>query len=163
MPTSKEKIILGIDPGLAITGYGIIKFRNKNISMLKCGAIITNAKEIFGYRLNKLHTELNKIIKKYKPDEIAVEKLFFAKNAKTALKVSEARGVINLAIWQNRKKLREFTPLQIKQAMTGYGRASKKQIQIMVKQQLCLKEEPKPDDVADALAIAICSAYTKEY
>ncbi|MDP2685185.1 MAG: crossover junction endodeoxyribonuclease RuvC [bacterium] len=163
MPTSKEKIILGIDPGIAITGYGIVKFHKKEIFMIKCGAIITNAKEIFGFRLNKLHLELNKIIKKYKPDEIAVEKLFFAKNAKTALKVGEARGVINLTIWKNKKKLREFTPLQVKLALTGYGRASKKQIQIMVKQQLNLKEEPKPDDVADALAIAICSAYTKEY
>jgi len=163
MPASKDKIILGIDPGIAITGYGVIKFHRKKISIIKCGAITSGAKEPFGQRLNKINLELNKIIKKYKPDEIAVEKLFFAKNTKTALKVGEARGVINLTIWKNKKKLREFTPLQVKQALTGYGMASKKQIQTMVKQQLCLKEEPKPDDVADALAIAICSAYTKEY
>lgn len=163
MPISKEKIILGIDPGLAITGYGIIKFHRKNITLIKCGAITSGAKEPFGQRLGKINRELDKLIKKYNPDVIAIEKLFFAKNTKTALKVGEARGVINLTIWKNKKKLREFTPLQVKQALTGYGMASKKQIQIMVKQQLCLKEEPKPDDVADALAIAICSAYTKEY
>jgi len=163
MPTSKNKIILGIDPGIAITGYGVVKLKNKECRMIKCGAIVTGAAEPFGQRLEKLHLGITKIIKTYKPDEVAVEKLFFAKNTKTALAVGEARGVINLAIQQNNCRLREFTPLQVKQAMTGYGQASKQQIQTMIKEQLKLKEEPRPDDVADALAIAVCSAYTKIY
>lgn len=163
MPTSKPKIILGIDPGFAITGYGLIKFHKKEISLVSCGAITSSSKEPHGQRLNKINKELTKILQKYKPDVVGVEKLFFAKNTKTALKVGEARGVIMQTVWQHHQQVREFTPLQIKQAMTGYGRASKTQIQIMVKQQLNLKTTPKPDDVADALAIAICCAYTKKY
>ncbi len=163
MPTSKPIIILGIDPGFAITGYGLIKFYKKEISLIDCGAITSSAKEPHGQRLNKINQELDKIIKKYKPDIVGVEKLFFAKNAKTAIKVGEARGVIMQTAWQNHQPIREFTPLQIKQAITGYGRASKAQIQIMVKQQLNLETTPKPDDVADALAIAICCVYTKKY
>jgi len=106
---------------------------------------------------------LNKIIKKYKPHTIAVEKLFFAKNVKTALKVGEARGIAILSAWQNKQTIKEFTPLQVKQALTGYGFASKSQIQKMVKRVLRLKNTPKPDDAADALAIAICCAQTKEF
>lgn len=154
---------MGIDPGLAITGYGIIQQYKSRMTFVKCGAITSTPKEPFGQRLNKIHLELNKIIKKYKPHTIAVEKLFFAKNVKTALKVGEARGIAMLSAWQNKQTIKEFTPLQVKQALTGYGFASKTQIQIMVKQILHLKNLPQPDDIADALAIAICCAQTKEF
>jgi len=153
-------IILGIDPGLAITGYGVINETQK-IELIDYGCIYTNLKFSTSERLKKIHQELKKIIKKYKPDKIAVEELFFAKNAKTALKVGEARGIILLTIKQNKIPLFEFTPLQVKQAVTSYGRASKQQIQQMIKAILNLKEIPKPDDAADALAIAITCAQTK--
>jgi len=158
-----KKIILGIDPGLAITGIGLVKLYKNKITFLDCGTITSSAKEPFGQRLNKIYLELNKIIKKFKPHTIAIEKLFFAKNVKTALKVGEARGVALLTAWQNKRTIKEFTPLQVKQALTGYGLASKTQIQKMVKQTLCLKNTPRPDDAADALAIAICCAQTKEF
>lgn len=164
MPISKNrKIVMGIDPGFAITGYGLILQENRGISLIKCGTITSTPKEPFGQRLNKIYKELNKIIKKYRPDTIAIEELFFAKNAKTAIKVGQARGVALLAIWQNKNTIREFTPLQVKQAITGYGFASKIQIQKMTKVLLNLKTIPKPDDIADALAIAICCAQTKEF
>jgi crossover junction endodeoxyribonuclease RuvC len=164
MPISKnKKIVLGIDPGLAITGYGLVIIEKKNAKLVACGAITTGAREHFGERLHAIYTELSHIIKKYQPDEIAIEELFFAKNAKTALKVGQARGVAYLAAWQHHVPIREFTPLQVKQAITGYGFAPKLQMQKMVKLILALKNIPKPDDVADALAIAICSAQTKEF
>lgn len=163
MQTSNKKIILGIDPGLAITGYGIIEYSKNNFKLIKCGAITSGSKEEFGQRLNIIHQELTVIIKKYRPDSIGVEQLFFAKNVKTALKVSEARGVIMLTCWQHKYKVKEFTPLQVKQALTGYGLAPKVQIQKMVKVILRLKTTPQPDDVADALAVAICSAQTKDF
>jgi crossover junction endodeoxyribonuclease RuvC len=159
----QTRIVLGIDPGIAITGYGLITVENNQARLLACGAITTEAGEHFGNRLQTIHKELTKIIKKYKPDEAAIEELFFAKNAKTALKVGQARGVAYLTVWQNHLPVREFTPLQVKQAITGYGLAPKAQMQKMVKMLLCLKTTPEPDDVADALAIAICSAQTKEF
>lgn len=157
-------IILGIDPGLATTGYGIInETRNKKqeIELIVCGCINTSSKFSTIERLEKIYRELKKIIKKYKPDKIAVEELFFAKNVKTALKVGEARGVILLTIKQASVPFSEFTPLQVKQAITGYGRASKQQIQKMIKVLLKLQEIPKSDDAADALAVAITCAQTK--
>jgi len=163
MPISKTKIIMGIDPGLAITGYGLILQKRGRLTFLKCGVITSAPKEPFGQRLNKIQVELNKIIKKSKPHNIAIEKLFFAKNVKTALKVGEARGVAMLTAWQSKRTIKEFTPLQVKQALTGYGFASKTQIQKMVKQTLHLNKIPKPDDAADALAIAMCCAQTKEF
>ncbi|MBI4653297.1 crossover junction endodeoxyribonuclease RuvC [Candidatus Kuenenbacteria bacterium] len=161
-------IIIGIDPGLATTGYGIIQVQSPKPMLSKVepfkvqsyGCIYTNLKFSTIERLEKIHWELKKIIKKYRPDKIAVEELFFAKNVKTALKVGEARGVILLTIKQNKIPFFEFTPLQVKQAITGYGRASKDQIQKMIKVILNLKEIPKPDDAADALAIAITCAQT---
>jgi len=156
-----KKVILGIDPGLAITGYGLISINKRNIKLLDYGVITSGAKDAFGSRLHHLYQELTKIIKKYRPDEVAIEELFFAKNAKTALKVGQARGVAYLAAWQSKSIVREFTPLQVKQAITGYGFAPKQQIQRMIKLLLALKTVPKPDDVADALAIALCSAQTK--
>ena len=159
----KNKIILGIDPGLAITGYGIISYTAKKTSLIACGSINSKAQELFEKRLSKIYTNLTKIISTYKPDIVAIEELFFAKNAKTALKVGQARGVAVLAACQENVPIQEFTPLQVKQAITGYGLASKSQIQKMVKLLLSLKTVPQPDDVADALAVAICCAQTKEF
>lgn len=152
-------IILGIDPGIADTGFGIIKKdRNNKLSCMNYGSIKTKAKTDHAERLYLIYQELNKIIKKYKPEVIAVEQLFFCSNAKTALIVGEARGVAMLAARQNKVPTVQFTPLQVKQAVSTYGRAGKDQVQKMVKIILNLKEIPKPDDAADALAVAICAA-----
>lgn len=147
-------IILGIDPGLAIVGYGIIECKGNNYKAIDYGAIITDSKLIFPDRLEIIYNELTEIIKRYKPDEIAFEELFYNKNAKTVMKVAQARGVEVLAGINQQIPLYEYTPLQIKQAVVGYGRAEKHQVQEMIKLLLNLKEIPKPDDVADALAVA---------
>ncbi len=153
-------IILGIDPGFAITGFGVIKVdKNKN-EVLDFGTIQTKAGVDFSRRIKDLYNELHKIIKKYKPDLMAVEQLFFAKNAKTALLVGQARGVVLLTAIQEKMPLHEYTPLQVKQAITGYGAADKKQMQQMVKVILGLSQIPKPDDAADALAVAVCCAHS---
>jgi crossover junction endodeoxyribonuclease RuvC len=156
MSSKKKQIILGIDPGLATTGYGIIIKEKDKILVVNYGAIDTAPKLKFAQRLEKIHQNLTKIIKKYKPDIIAIEELFFAKNVKTALMVGQARGVLMLTAMQAKVAIHEYTPLQVKQALTGYGRADKNQIQQMVKVLLNLKKIPKPDDAADALAVAIC-------
>ena len=153
-----NKIILGIDPGIADTGYGIIEIDKNSLRCLGYGSIKTTSNAELAERLLVLSNELNKIIKKYKPDLIAVEQLFFCKNVKTALTVGHARGVILLSARQNNVSILEFTPLQIKQAVSTYGKASKMQVQKMVKLLLNLTELPKPDDAADALAAAICVA-----
>ena len=153
-------IILGIDPGTAIIGFGVIEEKNKETKLIDYGCIKTAKELSTSERLKNLHKELNKLIKKYKPDIAAVEDIFFFKNLKTAIKVSQARGVILLTIAEAKIKLEEYTPLQIKQAVACYGRADKKQVQQMVKTILNLKEIPKPDDAADALAAAICCAHT---
>lgn len=151
-----EKIILGIDPGIADTGYGLIKLNaNKNVVCLAYGSVKTAAKLPLADRLEILFRELDKIIKKYKPAAAAIEQLFFNKNTKTALIVGQARGVALLALRQNNLLIREFTPSQVKQAVSAYGAADKKQVQKMVKLLLNLKEIPQPDDAADALALAI--------
>jgi crossover junction endodeoxyribonuclease RuvC len=162
MTKSKSQIILGIDPGFATTGYGLIVKDSGKIKLIDFGCIITPAKDDFIVRLKKIHEDLTKIIKKFRPEIMAVEELFFCKNVKTALDVGQARGVIILAAIENQLPLYEFTPLQVKQAITGYGRADKKQIQKMVKIILNLKEIPQPDDAADALAIAICGANSQK-
>lgn len=156
-------IILGIDPGLATTGFGVIKKQGNCLTMVDYGVITTKARRPFVERLEEIYRELNKIIAHYKPDLIGVEELFFCKNVKTALLVGQARGVVLLTAIQNKLSLREFTPLEVKQAVTGYGRADKKQIQQMVKIILNLKKIPQPDDAADALAIAITAANTKNF
>ncbi len=148
-------IILGVDPGYAITGYGVIEKLGNKYKYLAHGVITTDSSLNFQERLKINHEELNKIIKQYKPELFSIEELFFAKNTKTAINVAQARGVIILTALQNNLKIYEYTPLQIKQALTGYGRADKNQIQQMVKILLNLKAIPKPDDAADALAIAI--------
>lgn len=154
-------IILGIDPGLATTGYGIIKVNNHQFTHIAHGIITTKAGLPHCQRLHKLSRQLKKIIKKYQPQTIAVEEIFMYKNVKTAIKIGEARGVILLTAAQSKIPLREFTPLEIKQALTGYGRADKRQIQKMVKNILRLPSIPKPDDAADAAATAICCAQTR--
>lgn len=153
-----HKIILGIDPGFADTGFGVIKNEGQIITHLSYGSIKTHSKAQFPDRLFSLHNELKEIIKKYQPSLIAIEKLFFAQNTKTAIDVGQARGVILLTAIQEKKEIVEFTPLQVKLAITGYGRADKKQIQEMVRILLQLKIIPHPDDAADALAIAICAS-----
>ena len=151
-------IILGIDPGTAITGYGVIENNQGKLKAIDYGCILTDKKLKMPERLNLLGEELKKIIKKYKPQAMAVEELFFFKNAKTVITVGQARGVVLFVGKNTGLDIHEYTPLQVKQAVVGYGRADKKQVQQMVKAILALNEIPKPDDAADALAVAICCA-----
>ncbi len=148
--------ILGIDPGFAIVGYGVIDYESANFKTVDYGKITTEAGEKFPDRLNTVYMGLKQIIEAYKPDVLAIEELFFNTNTTTAINVAQARGVIILAARQAKLKIYEYTPLQIKQAVAGYGRADKNQVQQMVKMFLKLKAVPKPDDTADALAVAIC-------
>lgn len=156
--------ILGIDPGTARLGYGLIDYNktNKKVTMLKYGCLTTPSGMPAADRLHQLYHELRDIIKKEKPDKVAVEELFFFKNLKTAIKVAEARGVILLAARESKVEISEHTPLEVKLAIVGYGRADKSQIQKMVKVLLQLDKIPKSDDAADALAVALTSAYTKK-
>lgn len=149
-------IILGIDPGIAIVGYGIVQCKGNNLKAIDYGSIKTDANLFMPERLKIVYDSLTKIIEKYNPDELAIEELFFNINAKSAIKVGQARGVEILAAVNKGLEVYEYTPLQIKQAVTGHGRACKNQVQEMVKMLLNLREKPKPDDVADALAVAIC-------
>lgn len=158
-----SKLILGLDPGLAITGYGLIQASKNQLKLIDSGIIQTSQRLEFAERLAKIHRDLKKIIKKYKPHKIAIEELFFCKNVKTALQVGQAKGVIILTGIQSQTPIVVFTPLQVKMAITGYGRADKKQIQKMIKILLNLKKIPQSDDAADALALAICEAQTKEF
>lgn len=153
-----KKIILGIDPGIADTGFGVVETDANTLRCIDYGSIKTKAGLDLADRLEVLHKELTKIIKKYQPNLISVEQLFFCKNVKTALVVGQARGVVLLTAKQIKTPLVEFTPLQVKQAVSAYGKADKSQVQKMVKLLLGLKEIPKPDDAADALAVAICGA-----
>lgn len=147
---------LGIDPGTATTGFGVVDEIDKKLSLVDFGCIKTPAGMPMPDRLNIISTKLKEIIENYRPENVSVEQLFFCTNAKTAIKVGEARGVILLTASQAGLKISEYTPLQVKMAITGYGKADKKQIQYMVKNILGCKEIPKPDDAADAIAIAIC-------
>lgn len=156
-------LILGLDPGLADTGFGVIKKEKDKFRLIECGSIKTKAGRDQSERLLELRNKLIAIIKKHRPAVAAVEELFFAKNAKTALAVAQARGVILLTAREQGLTVREFTPLEVKMALTGYGRADKNQIQQMVKTVLGLESVPKPDDAADALAVAICCGQTKKF
>ncbi|MFH1509239.1 MAG: crossover junction endodeoxyribonuclease RuvC [bacterium] len=152
--------ILGIDPGLATTGFGLIKADKKGLQMLKYGCLTTPAHEKIPTRLLTVAKDLNKIIKLYKPEIVSCEELFFAANSKTAIAVGQARGVALLKFAEHHLPVYEFTPLEVKLALTGYGRADKNQMQQMVKLLLNLENIPKPDDAADALAIAVCLAHS---
>jgi len=152
--------ILGIDPGLAIVGFGVIEYSANRFRTLSYGAITTPAHTPVGQRLSQIHRELDQLIKKYQPDEMAVEELFFNTNITTGITVAEARGVILLTGSENGIPVFEYTPLQVKQAVVGYGNAEKSQVILMVKTLLGLEKSPKLDDTSDALAIAICHAHT---
>jgi len=157
---------MGIDPGLANTGFGVVSkiqnLKSKIQNKLRCldyGVIKTNPTLSAGDRLKKINNELNKLIKKYKPNVLAVESIYFFKNFKTAMPVSQAKGVILLTAAKKKIPVFEITPLQMKMAITGYGKAEKKQVQKMIKVLLDLKEAPKSDDAADALGVALCCAF----
>lgn len=153
-------IILGIDPGYAIVGVGIIEYNGNKFKTLDYYAITTEAHTPFEQRLKIIYEGINNAIEKYKPDFMAIEELFFNDNAKTAIAVGQARGVIVLAGVNHGVEIFEYTPLQVKQAVVGYGRADKTQVQHMTRSLLGLSSIPKPDDVADALAIALCHAHS---
>ncbi|MFA7662363.1 MAG: crossover junction endodeoxyribonuclease RuvC [Patescibacteria group bacterium] len=161
MVIKKACKILGIDPGVARVGWGLIEVCGGNLKPLAYGCIETAAHENHLERLKQIKDKLEKILDKFQPDQVAIEKLYFAQNVTTALTVGEARGVILYTIISKGLNCCEFTPLEIKQAICGYGRASKDQIQKMVMGILKLKEIPKPDDAADGLAIAITASQTK--
>ena len=153
-------IILGIDPGYAIVGYGVIKYEANRFTVLDYGAITTPAGMPFVERLDVIYKDLNMLFAKYKPEAMAIEKLFYNTNAKTVIDVAQARGVTVLAAHQNGAEIFEYTPLQVKQSVVGYGRAEKKQVQEMTRIMLNLEKIPKPDDAADALAMAICHCHS---
>lgn len=154
-------IILGIDPGLATMGYGVIQSERGNYAVVDYGVVTTPKECTLPKRLFKLEDGVNALIDKFKPDNVAIEELFFSKNITTGIPVAEARGVILLtAVKKIGDEVFEYTPNQIKQAMTGYGGADKLQMQLMVKALLNLKSVPRPDDAADALAVALCHAQT---
>lgn len=153
---------IGIDPGIARTGWGLIESSGRSYKSYKFDCITTEPNLSVDTRLARIYRDISKIIKNNQPDEAAIEKLFFNTNAKTAMQVGQARGVAILAFNLHKIPIFHYTPLQIKVAMTGYGRADKRQIQIMVKTILKLDEIPKPDDVSDALATALTHAFTKK-
>lgn len=153
-------IILGIDPGYAIVGYGVIKYESNRFTVLDYGAVTTPAGMPFVERLEIIYDELNVIMARFKPEAMAIEKLFYNTNQKTVIDVAQARGVTVLAAKKNGLSMFEYTPLQVKQSVVGYGRAEKKQVQEMTRVILNLEKIPKPDDTADALAMAICHAHS---
>lgn len=152
--------VLGIDPGIAIVGFGFIDKQGHKLTPVQYGAITTEAHTPQEQRLIQIYDSACALIDRYKPDAVAVEKLFFNRNVTTAFAVGQARGVIILAAAQRGLPVAEYTPLQVKQAVVGYGKAEKRQVQEMVKMFLKLSAIPKPDDVADALAVAICHAHS---
>ena len=152
-------LAMGIDPGNAICGYGFVELNGNSLHGAGFGVIRTTPSMRRGERLNILYDRIDALIQELRPDIVGVEKLFFNRNVTTAMTVSEARGVILLAIEKNSAPLLELTPLQVKQAVVGYGQATKEQVTYMTQRLLCLEKKPTPDDAADALAIAICSAH----
>ncbi len=155
-------IIMGIDPGLATVGYGFVNQAASQLEALDYGAVLTPAGTKTEYRLQEIYLNIDQLIKEVRPHAVSIEKLYFNTNEKTAVNVCQARGVILLAATQNSVPVFEYTPLQIKQAVTGNGRAEKKQIMYMVTKLLNLKKEPRPDDTADALAAAVCHAFCSD-
>jgi len=155
-------LVLGLDPGLAITGYGLVEGDGEHLRLVAYGVFRTPAKMAKPARLCQLYQQLGQALAQYQPDVAAVEKLFFSTNARTAMMVGEARGVLLLALAEAGLEIAEYTPLQIKQAITGYGQADKQQVQQMVRILLHLDFIPQPDDAADALAVSICHHYTAQ-
>ena len=154
-------LVLGLDPGTATTGYGLVEYVRGREKMIAYGTIKTSAGMAMELRLLKIFQELNQIMDIYRPEAVAIEQLFHHKNAKTVITVAQSRGVLLMAVAQRDLELAEYTPLQVKQAVCGYGNAEKKQVQMMVQNILKLEEMPKPDDAADALAIAICHLHSR--
>lgn len=150
--------ILGIDPGYGITGFGLIEAERGNARLLQCGAITTPAGMDFSARLEIIYEDMRKLLEVAKPDAVAIEELFFGQNVTTGIGVAQSRGVILLAIRQAGLEVTSYKPMQVKQALVGYGNASKHQMQDMTKRILHLQAMPKPDDAADAIAIALCHA-----
>lgn len=157
---AKSMRIIGIDPGYAIVGYGVLDYAGNRFGVVDYGAITTTAEMPLVRRLSQIYDELEVILKRHAPEFMAIEKLFFTTNQKTAIDVAQARGVIQLCAVKNGIDTFEYTPLQVKQSVVGYGKAEKKQVQMMTKTLLNLDGVPKPDDTADALAIAICHAHS---
>jgi crossover junction endodeoxyribonuclease RuvC len=153
-------LVLGIDPGTAITGYGLVREDGTELALVAYGTITTPAGQPLAHRLRTIYHELGELIACYRPDAVAVEELFFARNAKTAMIVGHARGVVLLAGVEADLPLSEYTPLQVKQSVAGYGTAEKVQVQEMVRLLLNLDHRPQPDDAADALAVAICHVHS---
>lgn len=153
-------IVLGIDPGYAIVGFGVVEYNNNHFKVLDFGAITTEAHTPFNERIERIYDCACMIIERYRPEALAIEKLFFNTNQKTAIDVAQARGALVLAAQKAKMPIFEYTPLQVKQSVVGYGRAEKKQVQEMTRSLLKLDKIPKPDDAADALAIAVCHAHT---
>jgi crossover junction endodeoxyribonuclease RuvC len=156
-------IIIGIDPGLASVGYGVILHANQQSKVLTHGCITTAAGQPLAQRLSVIHDTLSAIIEEWKPDVAAVEELFFCNNAKTVIAVAQGRGVCLLATARANLPIAEYTPLQIKQAVVGYGKATKPQVEKMVKTLLCLQEIPATNHAADALAVALCHAHSQRF
>ncbi len=153
-------IVLGIDPGYAIVGYGVVSYESNHFRMLDYGAITTEAHTPFNERLERIYDCARALIEHYHPEAMAIEKLFFNTNQKTAIDVAQARGALVLAAQKARIPIFEYTPLQVKQSVVGYGRAEKKQVQEMTRVMLNLEKIPRPDDAADALAMAICHCHS---
>ena len=156
-------LILGIDPGIGRTGWGVIEVQKSKIKAQSYGCIETFLKDSLEQRLVQLYEEINKIINEHKPDALAIEELFFNTNAKTALIVGQARGVVLLAAAQKNLPVAVYTPLQVKIAVTGYGRAEKGQVEKMIMTLLQISKKPKYDDISDALAVALTHAYSRKY
>lgn len=155
-------VIFGIDPGYAIVGCGIVRYERNNFSLMGYGAVTTDKDMPFNERLKKIYIDITELLRKFKPDAVSIERLYFNTNQKTAIDVAQARGVIVLAVENEGIPLFEYTPLQVKQSIVGYGRAEKQQVQEMTKMFLHLDKIPKPDDAADALALAICHGHASD-
>ncbi len=156
-------IIIGIDPGYAITGFGVIEYEGNHFKLIESGSIQTKAGIPLPIRIAKIYDDMTLLIEKYKPDAISIEELFFNRNTTTAIGVAQGRGAVLIAAAKTSTPIYEYTPLQVKQGVTGYGRADKKQVQMMVKTVLGLETVPKLDDTTDAIAIAICHAHSYRF
>ncbi len=161
--SSSPRVALGIDPGTAIVGYAIVEARGSELRLIACDVITTSSTMLMPERLQHIYHHLSEVITSYHPNESAMEELFFAKNTRTAMTVGQARGVAMLALANSGLTISEYTPKQVKQAVTGYGGANKEQVGEMVRILLHLKSIPKPDDAADAAAVAICHLHTASF
>jgi len=155
-------VIFGIDPGYAIVGCGVVRYEKNNFTLMGYGAVTTDKDMPFNERLEKIYDDITELLEKFKPDAVSIERLYFNTNQKTAIDVAQARGVIILAVEKAGIPLYEYTPLQVKQSIVGYGRAEKQQVQEMTRMFLHLDKIPKPDDAADALALAICHGHASD-